>query len=84
MEMDGIMKNLLFWLIIVIFISSVIIAVTIYQKPEGRYQFHLSRPDGAYMWIMDTRTGTIVDLRRSGFRKIEVNGKMVPERANYE
>lgn len=84
MEMVGIMKNLLFWLIIVIFISSVIIAIAIYQKPEGRYQFHLSRPDGGYMWIMDTRTGTIVDLRKSTFRKIEVNGKMIPERAHYE
>lgn len=84
MEVVGRMKNLLFWLIIVIFISSVIIAVAIYQKPEGRYQFHLSRPDGGYMWIMDTRTGTIVDLRKSTFRKIKVNGKMIPERANYE
>ena len=82
--MVGIMRKPLFWLIVVIFISSLIIANAIYQKPEGRYQFHLSRPDGSYMWIMDTRTGTIVDLRRSGFRKIKVNGKMVPEKANYE
>ena len=81
--MVGIMKNLLFWLIIVIFISSVIIAVAIYQKPEGRYQFHLSRPDGGYMWILATRTGTIVDLRKSTFRKIKVNGKPIPERPNY-
>ena len=76
-------KGMLFCLIITIFVSAIIIAVAIYQKPEGRYQFHVATTSDL-MWILDTRSGTLVDLGRIELTKIEKNGKLVPKKANYE
>ena len=54
------------------------IAFAIYLKPEGRYQFQVSTPPGV-MWVLDTRSGQLVDLRSSNFTRQGTPLKISPE-----
>ncbi len=54
------------------------IALAVYLKPEGRYQFQVSAPPGV-MWVLDTRSGQLVDLRSSDFTRQGTPVKIFPK-----
>ena len=84
MELERMKKNFQVGIIIAILVGAIFIAISIYLKPEGRYVFHIIPGNPVFMSILDTRTGTLVDLRDATITWEKVNGKMRPQKANYE
>ena len=70
-------------LIAAIIFVGLVIALAIYQKPEGRYQGIITSSSGGLILVIDTRSGTPVDLRKVEVRRLSVNGKMLPVKSDY-
>ena len=70
-------------LIAAIIFVGLVIALAIYQKPEGRYQVIITGSSGSSVLVIDTRSGTPVDLRKVEVRRLGVNGKMLPVKSDY-
>ncbi len=70
-------------LIAAIIFVGLVIALAIYQKPEGRYQVIITGSSGSSVLVIDTRSGTPVDLRKVEVRRLDVNGKMLPVKSDY-
>lgn len=70
-------------LIVAIIFVGLVIALAIYQKPEGRYQVIITGSSGSSILVIDTRSGTPVDLRKAEVRRLGVDGKMLPVKSDY-